>query len=106
MVGVQVLEPARRELVSELRVRRAADPKRMPGAEDVVLEPGLGELRGLDRAAELGAALEHANIPAGPGQQRSAGQGVDPAADDDRVVVSLHLPRCSSSVGRADCCSR
>ena len=53
VLGVQVLEPARGELVAELRVRRPADPERMPGAEDVVQEAGLGQLRGLDRAAEL-----------------------------------------------------
>ena len=38
MLGVQVLEPVRGQLVAELRVRRAADPERMPRAEHVVAE--------------------------------------------------------------------
>ena len=87
-LGVQVLEPARRELVAELRVRRAADPERMPRAEDVVVEPGLGQLRRVDRAAEPVVALEHADAPARAREQRAARERVDAAADDDRVVVS------------------
>ena len=63
-LGVQVLEPAGRELVAEHRVRGAADPERMPGGEHVVVEAGLGDLRRLDRAAEPVVALEHADAPA------------------------------------------
>ena len=65
-LGVQILEPARRELVAELRVRGAADPERMPRAEDVVEEAGLGQLRRVDRAAEPVVPLEHADAPARP----------------------------------------
>ena len=42
-------------------VRRAADPERMPGAEDVVQVAGLGDLGCADRAAELVLALQHAH---------------------------------------------
>ena len=53
----------RRELVAELCVRGTADPERVPGAEHVVEEPRLGQLLGLDRAAEPVVALEHADAP-------------------------------------------
>ena len=85
---------ARRELVAELRVRRAADPERMPRAVDVVLEARLGQLLGLDRAAEPVVALEDADAPVGPREEGRAGKGVDAAPDDDRVVVS-HFGRSS-----------
>ena len=85
---VEVLEPARRELVAELGVRGAADPERMPGAEDVVQEPRLGQLLGLDRAAEPVVALEHADAPLRSREQRRARERVDAAPDDDRVVLS------------------
>ena len=88
VVGVQVLEPTRRELVPELRVRRAADPERMPGAERVVEEAGPGQRLGLDRAAEPVVALEDDDAPVRAGEERRARQRVDPAADEDRVVVS------------------
>ena len=94
-LGVEVLETARRELVAELRVRRAADPERVPRAEDVVQEPGLRQLRGLDRAAEPVVPLEHAHAPAPAREQRAARERVDAAADDDRVVVSH--PRASGT---------
>src|SRR5206468_9284378 len=106
VVGVQVLEPTRRELVPELRVRRAADPERMPGAEDVVVEPGLGELRGLNRTPEVPAALEDANVPAGPSQQRRAGKRIDPAADDDRVMTGSHPGNHDSTASTKRCASR
>ena len=88
MAGVQVLEPVRSELVGELGVSGASDPQRVPGTEDVVEIPGLGQLRGLDRAAEGRAPLEHADVPPAPCEQGGTGERVDPAADDDRVVVS------------------
>ena len=87
VVRVQILEPARGEVVAELGVRRAADPERVPGAEDVVVEARLGDLGRLDRAAEPVVALEHADAPAGPREQRAARERVDPAADDDGVVL-------------------
>ena len=71
-LGVEVLEPARRELVAELGVRGAADPERMPRAVDVVQEPRLGQLLGLDRAAEPVVPLEHADAPLRPREQRGA----------------------------------
>src|SRR5205807_1480094 len=61
---VQILEPVPRQVVTELRVRRAADPQRMPRAEYVVLEAGLRDLRRLDRAAEPVVAFEDADVPA------------------------------------------
>ena len=91
-VGVQVLEAVPRELVAELRMRRPADPERMPRAEDVVLEPRRGDLGGLDRAAEPVVALEHAHVPAALREQRRAREAVDARADDDRVVVSQRSP--------------
>ncbi len=90
-IGVEVLEPARRKVVAEQRVRGAADPERMPRAEDVVQEPRLCELGRVDRAAEPVVALEHADAPAVPRKQRAAGEGVHAAADDHRVVFS-HRP--------------
>ena len=89
-VRVEVLEPARRELAAELGVRGAADPERMPGAEDVVDEARLGDLRRVDRTAEPVVALEHADAPAAASEQRAARQRIDTAADDHRVVLS-HL---------------
>ena len=67
-LGVQVLEPARGEVVAEERVRGAADPERVPGREDVVVEAGLGDLGRLDRAAEPVVPLEHADAPAARGR--------------------------------------
>ena len=106
IVGVQILEPTRRELLAELRVRRAPKPERMPGAEGVVQEPWLGELRGLDRTPEVPAALEHADVPPGPRQQRRARQRVDAAADEDRVVVSHDAIVCGPTRSGAADCSR
>ena len=84
-VGVDVLEPARRELAAELGMGGAADPERVPRAEDVVKEARLGQLLGLDRAPEPIVALEHADAPAGAGKQGGAGQRVDAAPHEDRV---------------------
>ncbi len=56
-LGVEVLEPARREIVAEQRVRGAADPERMPRAEDVVRQtpapsaPPCGSRRPASRCA-------------------------------------------------------
>ncbi len=87
-IGVQILEPARREIVAELRVRRASNPERVPRAEDVVQIAGLGELGCVNRAAEPVVSLEHADAPTGAREQCAAGKRVDAAADDDCVVVS------------------
>ncbi len=92
MLGVQILEPVPRELVAELRVRRPAHPQRMPGAEHVVLEPGHGDLGGLDGAAEPVVSLEHAHVPPAPREESRAREAVDAAPDDDRVVVSQRSP--------------
>ena len=101
ILGVPVLEPASRQLVAELRVRRAADPERMPGAEDIVLEPGVGELRRLNGPTKVLAALEHANVPPAPRQQRGASERIDAAADEDRVVVGHERDRMLASRGQA-----
>jgi hypothetical protein len=60
---VQVLETALRKLGAELRVGRAADPQRVPRAEDVVSKARLGERRSLDCATELAFGFEHADTP-------------------------------------------
>ena len=91
VVVVDTLGIASPEAVAELRVRGAADPERMPCAEDVVVEARLGDLRGLDRAAEPVVPLEHAHALARACEQRGAREAVDPAADEDRVVVR-HRP--------------
>ena len=70
VLGVQVLDAARLELGAELRVCRAPDPQRVPRAEDVVMEARPGDLRRLDRAPELGFALEDTDAP--PGTESSA----------------------------------
>ena len=88
MLSVEVLEPARGELVAQLGMGRAADPERMPGAEDIMQEARLGQLRRLDRSPQLCLALEHADAPAAPREQRGARKRVDAAADDDGVVLS------------------
>ena len=88
VLRVQVLEPAGGELVAELGVSRAADPERMPGAEDVVQVAGLGDLGRADRTAELVLALQHAHAPAAACKQRRAGERVDAAADDDGVEIN------------------
>src|SRR5262249_31715519 len=73
-VGVRVLEPALGELVAQLRVRRPADPERVPGTEDVVQVAGLGQLCGPNRASEVSAALEYAHTPTLASQQRTTRQ--------------------------------
>ena len=84
-LGVQVLEPASRELLAQLRVRSPADPERVPGAEDVVEISGLGDLGRPDRASELVLALEDADTPTAAREQGRARERVDAAADDDGV---------------------
>ena len=91
MLRVQVLEPAGGELVSQLGMRRPADPERVPGTEHVVEVPVLRELGRSDRPAELRLALEQADVPPGAREQRAARERVDAAADDDGVVLS-HAP--------------
>jgi hypothetical protein len=86
--GVQILEAAFRERVAELRMCRTADPEWMPGAEHVVVEPGLGQLRRADRASELRLALEYDDSPTRAREERAAGKRIHSAADDDRVVLS------------------
>src|SRR5215218_8329498 len=93
-IGVDVLEAVPREVVRELRVRRTPNPERMPGAEDIVPEARHGDLVRFDRPAEPVVSLEHADTPAVAREQRGAGETVDPAADDDGVVV-LALYRAS-----------
>ena len=51
-IGVDVAQAVAREVGLELRMHRPADPERVPGTEHVVEEAGLGQLLGLDRAAE------------------------------------------------------
>jgi hypothetical protein len=85
VLGVQVLESARREVVAQEPARGAADPERMPAREDVVAEAGLRDLRRLDRAAEPVVPLEDADRPACSCQQGAGGERVDPAPDDDGV---------------------
>src|SRR4051812_44174729 len=87
-LGVQVLEAVARQVGTELRMRRAAHPKWMPGAVDVVQEPRRGEMRRLDRTPEPVVALQNADVPAALRKQRRAGKAVDPAADDDCIVLS------------------
>ncbi len=94
MLGVQILEAVPGEVGTEPGMGRAADPERVPGTEDVVVEPGLRELRGLDRAAEPVVPLEHTDATAGFRKQRGTGEAVDAASDDDHVVdaeLSVHL---------------
>ena len=91
VLGVQVLEPARGEVVAELRMRRTAHPEGVPRTEDVVVEAGLGDLGRVDRAAEPVVALEHAHAPARAGEKGAARERVDAAADEDGVEVS-HRP--------------
>ena len=74
MLGVQILEPVGAESLAELRMGRPADPEGMPRAEHVVDESRLGELRSLDRAAELVVRFEDANAPAAAGEKRSGGE--------------------------------
>jgi len=88
VLRVEVLETALCELLAEQRMGRTPDPEWMPGAEDVVPEARLGQLGRFDRAAELCLAFEHADAPAGAEEEGCAGERVDPAADDDCVVVS------------------
>ncbi len=89
MLGVQILETVTGEVAAEPGVRRAADPERVPGTEDVVMESRLRDLRRLDRAPEPVVPLEHAHVTPGLGEQSGAGEAVDAAADDDRVVGPL-----------------
>src|SRR6185437_7727598 len=78
--GVQILEAAFGERVAELRMCRTTDPEWMPSAEHVVVEPGLGQLRRADCAAELRLALEHGDSPTCAREERAAGKRVHSAA--------------------------
>src|SRR5207253_6228646 len=68
--------------------------------EDLVDEAGLGELLRPDRAAEAVRTLQHADAPAGPGEQCRRHERVDAAADDDRVVAR-HYGATRSSAATA-----
>ena len=74
------------ELVAELGVGRRAREQRVPGAEHLVREAGQ-RVVGLrpDRAAEPVGALEHADAPPVPREQRRGSEGVDARADKHRV---------------------
>src|ERR671911_235819 len=85
-VGVEVLQAVPAQLVSQLGVRRSARPQGMPGAEDVVQVAGLVQPRCPPRPAELVLSFEDGDAPAGAREERSAGERVDPAPDDDGVV--------------------
>jgi hypothetical protein len=74
VLGVQVLEAAACEIVPEEPARCAADPERVPAGEDVVVEPGLGDLGRPDRTAEPVVSLDDADAPAGSRQQRAGGE--------------------------------
>ena len=98
-LGVQVLEPAPIEVVLQLGVRGRARPERVPRRQELVREPRSGEpFAGLDAAAELVLSLEDADVPAVPGEERGAREGVDTGADEDRVETR-HGPTLSASPG-------
>ena len=75
-IGVEVLEASRGEVVRQLRMRCAAHPQRMPRAEHVVEVAGHCELLRPDAAPEPVVALEHADAPAGVGEQGAARERV------------------------------
>jgi hypothetical protein len=91
-VGVEVLDAAAAELLAELRVGPRGGEERVPAREHLVPETGHRQLGRVDRAAEPRVALEDADPPAAPGEERPADHGVDAAADEHRVD-HLHLPR-------------
>jgi hypothetical protein len=95
-VGVDVFEAAAVEVVGELRIGRGALEERVPGAQHLVREPGR-RVVGFrpDRAAEPVRALEDADLPSVPREERRGGQRVDPRAHQDRVVGrhAATLPR-------------
>ena len=105
-LGVQVLEVPLGQLRTELRVRSAPHPERMPRAEDIVQVARLGQLRGANRAAQRLLTLEHEHAPAGPGEQSSAGKGVDSAPDQDRVVLNRPRAHGTPRRSRAHACGR
>ena len=97
-VGVDVLEPARVEVVRELRVGGGPLEERMPRAEHLVGEAGQRVvLDRPDRTAQALVPLEHADAPALAREQRGPGQRVDPRPDEDGVVrghgATLHRGR-------------
>jgi hypothetical protein len=92
-LGVEVLEPARVQLVAELGVGGRAHEEWVPGGEDLVREARLGDLRRPDRAAEVVVALEHEHALPRPGEERSPCERIDPAPDEDDVVAHKASPR-------------
>ena len=80
---VQPAQPVALELERADRRRRGGE--RVEGAEDVVDEPGLGQLRAADGAARLRLRLEHVDVPAGVREQVRRHEPVRPGADHDRV---------------------
>jgi hypothetical protein len=55
-----------------------------------VAEPRLRDLGRLDRAAEVVVPLEHDHPPTCLGEQGTADERVDSAADEDHVEASIH----------------
>ncbi len=85
MLGIQILEPPRGQLLLELLVGRRAGEERVPGGEHFVEEPWQRELLGADRAPEHLVSLEDEHAPARSREQSGAGERVDPASDEHDV---------------------
>ena len=76
------------ELVPELGVRRRAREERMPGCHQLVCEAGRRQaFDGADAASRDLFTLQHADVPAGAGEQRRTRKRVDSRPDEDRVVA-------------------
>ena len=83
---VDVLEPSSVELVAQLGVGGRPREERMPRAHHLVREPRQGVVRlRPDRTAEPVGALEHADAPSLPRQERRGGHRVDARPDEDGV---------------------
>lgn len=90
IVGVQVRETASLEIFFEDAEGCGAREKGMPTGIKIVDEAGLGNFCGTNVAPEPGIAFEDADFPSGFGEEGSAGEGVEAAADEDGVKGIWH----------------
>ena len=79
------------QLVLQLGIGRRGSELYVGGGHQIEGETRQAGAVTADTASQLLAALQHADSGAAPGQQRSADQGIQTAADNDIVKLS-HLP--------------
>ena len=97
------VRPAEAEVLEvEVTQHRRRSGHRIERAEQVVAEPGSGDLRGPHRAAGFVGLLEDEHAPTGVGESIRGDQTVRSGADDDGVGHGRHAgPRAARISGGA-----